>query len=130
MLKWPPGGSARPTTGVFDVGVLPRPRLLLLRNTEPLAEPSAKKFLALPESSCEIALICRNNCRTFCENVVVAPFAAWLFTPFQIALILEPSASASTTPLSVVIVLSMIASARWAPVLLLLIEIAVLKLFV
>jgi hypothetical protein len=61
------------------------------------------------------------------EKVVVDPFEAWLFTLFQMVLILEPSASESTTPLSVVIVLSMMACPRWKAVELLLIETAVVK---
>jgi len=42
--------------------------LALLTKTVPFAEPSAKKFFALPESSCEIALICRNKLSRFGEN--------------------------------------------------------------
>ena len=123
----PPAGRATFVIGVFDVAVFPRAKLLLLTNTLPLADPSAKKFLAFPESSWERALIWRNSCRRLFEKVVVVPFAAWLFTLFQMVLVLEPSASESTTPLSVVIVLSMIDCPRWAAEELLLIEMALLK---
>jgi hypothetical protein len=61
--------------GVLEFAVLPRARLLLLTNCEPFADPSAKKFLALPESSCEIALICLNSVYRFAENVDVVPVA-------------------------------------------------------